>query len=217
METHLLRLLRKFILPEIVYGPGALQLAGQHVGNFGGTKVLLVTDEGVVQAGWSRRVAASLAAAGIAHVVFDAVTPNPKDHEVMRGAARNTQEDCDLILAVGGGSPMDAAKGIGVVVGNGGHILDYEGVDAVPNPGPPLRTGSASGAGSVPAAEPERQANVGQGKQGRSGVAPSDIPDGQGDDIVARQIREAAENESDPELREKLWEEYRKYKQSGGA
>jgi alcohol dehydrogenase class IV len=138
METHLLRLLRKFILPEIVYGPGALQLAGQHVGNFGGTKVLLVTDEGVVEAGWSHRVAASLAAAGIAHVTFDAVTPNPKDHEVMRGASRYTREKCDLILAVGGGSPMDAAKGIGVVVGNGGHILDYEGVDTVPNPGPPL-------------------------------------------------------------------------------
>jgi alcohol dehydrogenase class IV len=138
METHLLQRLRKFILPEIVYGQGALQLAGQHTRNFGGTKILLVTDEGVAAAGWSDRVAASLDEAGVNHVVFNAVTPNPKDHEVMQGAELYTQNGCDLILAVGGGSPMDAAKGIGIVVGNGGHILDFEGVDAVPNPGPPL-------------------------------------------------------------------------------
>jgi alcohol dehydrogenase class IV len=138
MERHLLQRLRKFILPEIVYGPGALQLAGQHTRNFGGTRILLVTDEGVAAAGWSGRVTASLDEAGIDHVVFSAVTPNPKDHEVMRGADVYAQNGCDLILAVGGGSPMDAAKGIGIVVGNGGHILDFEGVDAVPNPGPPL-------------------------------------------------------------------------------
>jgi alcohol dehydrogenase len=138
METHLLHRLRKFILPEIVYGPGALQLAGQHTRNFGGTKILLVTDEGVAAAGWSDRVAASLDEAGIDHVVFSAVTPNPKDHEVMQGTELYLQNGCDLILAVGGGSPMDAAKGVGIVVGNGGHILDFEGVDAVTNPGPPL-------------------------------------------------------------------------------
>jgi len=43
---------------------------------------------------------------------------------------------------------------------------------------------------------------------------PTDIPDGRDDDIVARQLREAAMKEMDPELRERLWEEYRKYKQS---
>ena len=52
------------------------------------------------------------------------------------------------------------------------------------------------------------------GSRGRSGGnIPSDIPDGRDDDVVARQIREAAENETDPALREKLWDEYRKYKQ----
>ncbi len=45
------------------------------------------------------------------------------------------------------------------------------------------------------------------------GNVPQDIPDGSDDDVVARQIREAAENETDPGLREKLWDEYRKYKQ----
>ena len=57
---------------------------------------------------------------------------------------------------------------------------------------------------------------VGGGAKGGSGpsAVPSDIPDGRDDDIVARQLREAATKETDPELRERLWEEYRKYKQS---
>jgi hypothetical protein len=57
---------------------------------------------------------------------------------------------------------------------------------------------------------------VGGGAKGGSGPRdiPADIPDGRDDDIVARQLREAAMKETDPELRERLWEEYRKYKQS---
>lgn len=47
---------------------------------------------------------------------------------------------------------------------------------------------------------------------GGGGAAPADVPDGRDDDIVARQIREAALKETDPELRDKLWDEYRKYK-----
>jgi alcohol dehydrogenase class IV len=56
----------------------------------------------------------------------------------MAGVEAYRSEGCDLIVAVGGGSPMDCAKGIGMVVGNPGHILDLEGVDEVPSPGPPL-------------------------------------------------------------------------------
>jgi hypothetical protein len=56
----------------------------------------------------------------------------------------------------------------------------------------------------------------GGGPKGGSGpnTVPSDIPDGRDDDIVARQLREAAMKETDPELRERLWEEYRQYKKS---
>ena len=56
----------------------------------------------------------------------------------------------------------------------------------------------------------------GGGPKGGAGpnTVPSDIPDGRDDDIVARQLREAAMKETDPELRERLWDEYRKYKQS---
>lgn len=107
MELNDLLRLRKFIAPEIVYGPGALKLAGRHAANLGASKVLLVTDPGVIEAGWSGKVQASLTAEGVAHAVFSDVTPNPKDYEVMAGVERYHRQGCDFIVAVGGGSPMD--------------------------------------------------------------------------------------------------------------
>lgn len=130
--------LRKFLAPEIVYGQGAIHLSGRHASNFGASKVLIVTDPGVRNAGWTSQVEKSLRESGISYTVFDQVTQNPKDHEVMKGVELCKDKGCDLIISVGGGSPMDCAKGIGVMVGNPGNILDYEGVDMVPSPGPPL-------------------------------------------------------------------------------
>jgi alcohol dehydrogenase class IV len=66
------------------------------------------------------------------------LTSNPKDFEVTAGAELYRSEQCDVIIAVGGGSPMDCAKGIGIVVMNERHILTFEGVDQIPVPGPPL-------------------------------------------------------------------------------
>lgn len=138
METDLFLNLRKFLAPEIVYGGGCLELAGRHALNMGASKVLIVSDSGVQASGWTSRVEASLRGAGLGYAIFADNTPNPKDHEVMAGAELYRREGCDLIIAVGGGSPMDCAKGIGVVVTNDGFITDFEGVDEIANPGPPL-------------------------------------------------------------------------------
>ena len=138
ISLNMLVSLRKFLVPEIVYGEGALELVGRHASNLGGTKVLIVTDPGVRKAGLTIRVEECLARSRIPFVTFDAVTPNPKDHEVMAGEAVYRENGCDLVVALGGGSAMDCAKGIGVMAGNSGHILDYEGVDEIPSPGPPL-------------------------------------------------------------------------------
>lgn len=138
MNTDSLLNLRKFLSPEIVYGEGAIALSGRHASNFGASKVFIVTDPGVRESGWTLEIEESLRNSDIQYTVFDRVTPNPKDHEVMEGASLCRSEGCDLIIAVGGGSPMDCAKGIGVVMGNPGSINDFEGVDMVPNPGPPL-------------------------------------------------------------------------------
>lgn len=130
--------MRKFVAPEIVFGPGTCSLAGRYVAGLGAERALVVTDPGVIAAGWTDRVLASLADAGIAATVFDNITSNPRSGQVMDGARMYQQHECEAIVSVGGGSPTDAAKGIGIVVSNGGHILDYAGVDFVEIPIPPL-------------------------------------------------------------------------------
>ena len=130
--------LRKFVAPEFVFGQGALALTGQYAQNFGAKKVLLVTDDGIRSAGWVTPVADSLESVGISYTVFADVTPNPRVEEVMAGADRYRREGCDIIVAVGGGSPMDCAKGIGIVSTNNRNILAFEGIDNVDVPAPPL-------------------------------------------------------------------------------
>ncbi|TGU74841.1 iron-containing alcohol dehydrogenase [Geomonas terrae] len=130
--------LRKFLAPEFIFGAGARELAGRYARNLGGRKVLVVSDPGVVQAGWTADVTKSLEAEGLPYVLFTALTPNPKAEEVMAGVALYREERCDVIVAVGGGSPIDCAKGIGIVSSNHRHILEFEGVDMVKAPMPPL-------------------------------------------------------------------------------
>lgn len=130
--------IRKFVNPEIVYGIGASGLAGQYARTYGASRVMVVSDPGVIAAGWTGRVIASLEEAGIDTVLFSAVSPNPRDAEVMDGAALYRSAGCDAIIVVGGGSPIDCAKGIGIVSTSHCHILECEGVDNVPNPMPPL-------------------------------------------------------------------------------
>ncbi len=138
MNSDVLLDLRKFLAPEAVFGVGAGRLAGRYARNLGARKVLLVTDPGVAVQPWFPDIKASLAESGVEHVLYSDVRPNPRDSEVMRGAEVYRAENCDCIVAVGGGSPMDCAKGIGIVSANDRHVLEFQGVDNVPKPGPPL-------------------------------------------------------------------------------
>ncbi|MCM2466628.1 alcohol dehydrogenase-like regulatory protein ErcA [Methanoculleus oceani] len=130
--------LRKFVAPEFVCGHGALQLAGRYARNLGMKQVLLVTDPGVRAAGWAEAVGESLTEAGISFTVFDSISVNPRSRQVMSGKEVYLSEECTGIVAVGGGSPMDCAKGIGIASSNMQDILAFEGVDRVPVPAPPL-------------------------------------------------------------------------------
>lgn len=130
--------LRKFVAPEFIFGLGALKLAGRYAKNFGASRILIVTDPGVMAAGWTDQVIANLELEGLPYVIFSGVSPNPRAEEVMTGSEVYKSAGCNLILAVGGGSPMDCAKGIGIVSTNKKHILEFEGVDRVSIPMPPL-------------------------------------------------------------------------------
>ena len=130
--------LRKFVAPELVFGPDAINLLGRYLINFRARRVLVVTDPGIIAAGWADKISSLIEEAGIDSAVFSAVSANPRAEEVMAGAAFYHDQECDIIVAVGGGSPMDCAKGIGIVSANGQDILTFAGIDNVPIPGPPL-------------------------------------------------------------------------------
>jgi len=130
--------IRKFVAPEIIFGDGAIELLGRYAVNFGANRVFVVTDAGIAQTGLLARTLDILEQAGVEAVVYDRVSPNPRDQEVMAGADSYQQSGCDVIVALGGGSPMDCAKGICVVSANHENILEFEGVDKVRFPGPPL-------------------------------------------------------------------------------
>lgn len=130
--------LRKFVAPEYIFGVGARNLAGRYARNLGARKVLVVSDPGVVAAGWPGDVTESLEAEGLSFALFTDVSPNPRAEQVMAGAEVYRAEKCNAIVAVGGGSPIDCAKGIGIVSSNKKHILLFKGVDQVQLPMPPL-------------------------------------------------------------------------------
>ena len=97
-----------------------------------------MTDQGIVAAGILERAQTILSDSGVQSVVYDRVSPNPRESEVMEAAELYRQAKCDIIIALGGGSPMDCAKGVSIVSANNKHILEFQGVDNVEIPGPPL-------------------------------------------------------------------------------
>ncbi len=130
--------LRKFVAPEFIFGGGAINLVGRYARNFGARKVFIVTDPGVIKSGTTSKICDILQQQDICYSLFSSVSPNPRSREVMDGAAQYSSDGCDVIVAVGGGSPMDCAKAIGIVTTNGRNVLDFEGIDNVDIPGPPL-------------------------------------------------------------------------------
>lgn len=129
---------RKFSVPEILYGRGSLNYAALCAKRLGGEKVFLVSDPGLEKAGWVDQIFAILTEEKLDWSYFNAVSANPRDHQIEKGAALYDREQCDVVMALGGGSPMDAAKGIAIVASNGGSIKDYEGANQIQRPLPPM-------------------------------------------------------------------------------
>lgn len=139
----------KHVAPEIIFGCGALSQVGESALRLGANKVFVVSDKEVMNAGWVDRALGYLKAAGLGFEVFSNLTSNPKDSEVADGHKKYLNSDCDAIMAVGGGSPTDVAKAVAILATNGGAIQDYEGVNKVRRPLPPmLVVPSTAGAGS---------------------------------------------------------------------
>ena len=110
---------------SIEFGVGCVTNLADHVKDFGSARLLIVTDEGVIKAGIIDRVVQRLGASGIEYSIFHDVQPNPIDENVMDGLSAYRDNNCDAILGVGGGSPIDTAKAIRAVVAHPGHISNY--------------------------------------------------------------------------------------------
>jgi alcohol dehydrogenase len=109
-------------------GRGCLKELAPLVKDLGFKKALVVTDKFLNQTGIAGKVLAELDSIQLEYVVFEDVKPNPSIENVYAGVDVFKTNECDVLVSVGGGSPQDAAKAIGLFVTNGGDLRDYEGV-----------------------------------------------------------------------------------------
>ncbi len=130
---------RRIYWPAInLIGVGAIQGVVTELQNLQLTNVLVVTDKVLRAMGVTQKVTDLLAAAGIAFTIYDDVKPNPTVANVNNGLAVYQAQGCKGIVSIGGGSPQDAAKAIGLLQTNGGNIVDYEGIGKSINKSVPI-------------------------------------------------------------------------------
>jgi alcohol dehydrogenase class IV len=122
----------RYEIPTIIeFGNGSIRALAEHVKALGGSKVLIVGDPGVIQAGVVEHLTAPLEAAAIPYTIFSDIEADPDISSVEKGIELAKSEGCDLVVGVGGGSSLDTAKAIGVMLTNPGHIRDYVGINKV--------------------------------------------------------------------------------------
>ena len=121
---------------QIISGAGALKQAEDCLAGFG-KKAMVVTDEVMVRLGNVAHVERALEACGIGYTVYAGITGEPTDVMIGQGLEIYEKENCDFLVALGGGSPIDSMKAIGALVGNGGKIGDYLG-KVITKPTPPM-------------------------------------------------------------------------------
>src|SRR3990172_6898920 len=127
---------------RIVFGKGALREVPNNLARLGVKRPLLVTDGGVVATGIFARLTSVLEGAHVPFGAFDGVDPNPTGATVDRALAACREAGCDGVVAIGGGSPIDAAKGVRLLATHPLPIAQYDdardGWRLVTNPVPPM-------------------------------------------------------------------------------
>jgi alcohol dehydrogenase len=123
MSTHV------YYVPSInIMGKGCLQEIGPYIQELKLKKALVVTDKFLMKSGIAGKLLKVLDEAGIEYAIYDEVKPNPTCKNVHDGVDYLKAQNCDYLISIGGGSPQDTAKAIGIIATNGGHIKEYEGV-----------------------------------------------------------------------------------------
>ena len=151
----------------IRFGVGALDALGDEANKLGAKRALIVTDPGVCKAGLVDPVREQLSRAKLSVEIFSEAEPEPTLPRLNAIARELSQDSYDLLVGVGGGSSMDTAKGLSVLLAHGGGGQDYVGVDKVPGPGIPtflLPTTAGTGSEVTKAAifdDPEKGRKLG--------------------------------------------------------
>jgi len=126
-------------MPAIcAFGTGASETAGDEVKRLGCKKALIVSDSVMAKLGQVARLQEKLSAASVQFAVYDKVDAEPTDAIVAEGLRLLRHNDCDALVALGGGSPIDTAKAISILATNEGKISDFMGIGKVPKPGLPV-------------------------------------------------------------------------------
>lgn len=122
------------------FGRGAIQEIPAAAKSRGFTKAFIVTDPVLVENGTVKKVTDVLDGAGIPYEIFDDVQPNPPVENIQHGVDAFKQSGADFLIGLGGGSPQDTCKGIGIVVANPefADVLSLEGVADTKNPSVPI-------------------------------------------------------------------------------
>lgn len=171
--------------PNVTFGAGAVASLGDRARAMGGRKALLVTDPGLVVIGLADKVAGSLRASGIEADIFGKVKPNPTMAEVTEGVTRVNSGGHDFIVALGGGSSIDAAKVISMQLLSGRTIQEIEAKGVDDAPGAPL------GFIAIPT-------TAGTGSEATTGAL---VKDASGKKYLVRSVRcRPAQSILDPEL-----------------
>lgn len=121
--------------PRIVMGPGALKQLADEVNLLKAKKVLIVTDKGLIAAGVIEQATDVLRQANIQHAIFDGVEADPRYEIVADCVKAIHHENVDLVIGIGGGSPIDIAKVAAVMATNTDAITEYFGIDLIPESG----------------------------------------------------------------------------------
>ena len=134
---------------QIQFGAGSIANLAETVKNFNGSNVLLVVDPGLVKAGLISPITAPLKKAKIPFTIYDKIDPEPGLKLADKGCKIATKAQCDCVVGVGGGSAMDVAKAIAILLTNGGKAVDYLGLGRIKKPGvPKIMVPTSSGTGA---------------------------------------------------------------------
>ncbi len=134
---------------RIQFGVGSINNLARTVQDFNGSNVFLVMDPGLTKSGIAGQITAPLDDAGIPYVMYDSIDPEPGLKLADKGYKLAKSKGCDCVIGAGGGSAMDVAKAVAILMTNGGKAADYLGLDKIAKPGvPKIMVPTSAGTGA---------------------------------------------------------------------